>query len=111
MELRIKKKNVQVVNVDLSKDQYQKLKKVAEENGFKTPSVLLDDIVHSYMNKNRVRLAKTTKEFETKVVMPVQISNRNFEALSKYSDATKISKTTFIHLILREILKKIKLEE
>jgi metal-responsive CopG/Arc/MetJ family transcriptional regulator len=111
MELRIKKKNVQVVNVDLSQDQYRKLQKVAEENGFKTPSVLLDDIVHSYMNRNRVRLARTTKEFETKITMPVQISNKNFDALEKYSEATKISKTTFVHLILREILKKIKLDE
>jgi hypothetical protein len=108
MELRIKKKNVVVINIDMSQEQYQKLKKIADENGFKTPSVLLDDIVHSYLNKNRVRLAKTTKEFENKVVMPVQISNRNFEALSKYSEATKISKQTFIHLILREIFKKIK---
>jgi metal-responsive CopG/Arc/MetJ family transcriptional regulator len=108
MELRIKKKNVVVINIDMSQEQYQKLKKIADDNGFKTPSVLLDDIVHSYLNKNRVRLAKTTKEFENKVVMPVQISNRNFEALSKYSEATKISKQTFIHLILREIFKKIK---
>jgi metal-responsive CopG/Arc/MetJ family transcriptional regulator len=108
MELRIKKKNVTVVNVDLSQDQYRKLKKVADENGFKTPSVLLDDIVHSYLNKNRIRLARATKEFETKVTLPVQISERNFEALRKYSEATKISKTTFIHIILREIFKRIK---
>jgi metal-responsive CopG/Arc/MetJ family transcriptional regulator len=109
MELRIRKNNVVVINIDLSQDQYYKLKKVADENGFKTPSVLLDDIVHSYLNKNRVRMAKTVKEFENKIVLPVQISNRNFEALSKYSHATRIAKQTFIHLILREILKKIKL--
>jgi hypothetical protein len=108
MELRIRKKNVVVINIDMSQEQYYKLKKLADDNGFKTPSVLLDDIVHSYLNKNRMRLAKTAKEFEKKVVMPVQISNRNFEALSKYSEATKISKQTFIHLILREIFKKIK---
>jgi metal-responsive CopG/Arc/MetJ family transcriptional regulator len=108
MELRIKKKNVVVVNVDISRDQYDKLKKVSDENGFKTPSVLLDDIVHSYLSKNRLKLARTTKEFETKINMPVQISERNYEALSKYSEATKISKTTFIHIILREILKRIK---
>lgn len=107
MELRIKKKNVVVINIDLSQAQYRKLKKVADENGFKTPSVLLDDIVHSYINKNKRRLLSTAKEFESKVVMPVQISGRNFEALSKYSDATKISKQTFIHLVLREIFKKI----
>jgi metal-responsive CopG/Arc/MetJ family transcriptional regulator len=111
MELRNKKKNVKVVNVDISQDQYRRLQKVAEEHGFKTPSVLLDDIVHTYLNKNRMKLARTTKEFETKITMPVQISNRNYEALNKYSEATKISKTTFIHLIMREILKKIKLEE
>lgn len=108
MELRIKKKNVVVLNVDISQDQYRKLKKVADENGFKTPSVLLDDIVHSYLNKNRIRLARTTKEFETKITLPVQISERNFESLRKYSEATKISKTTFIHIILREIFKRIK---
>jgi metal-responsive CopG/Arc/MetJ family transcriptional regulator len=108
MELRIKKKNVVVVNIDLSQDQYKKLKKIADDNGFKTPSVLLDDIVHSYLNKNRLRLMKTAKEFENKIVMPLQISNRNFESLSKYSEATRISKQTFIHLILREIFKKIK---
>jgi metal-responsive CopG/Arc/MetJ family transcriptional regulator len=108
MELRIKKKNVVVVNVDISQDQYQKLKKVADENGFKTPSVLLDDIIHSYLSKNRLRLARTTKEFEKKITMPVQISEKNFDALHEYSQATKISKTTFIHIILREILKKLK---
>ena len=108
MELRIRKKNAVVLNISISQDQYYKLKKVADENGFKTPSVLLDDIVHSYLNKNRMRMANTTKEFENKIVLPVQISERNFEVLSKYSDATRIAKQTFIHLILREILKKIK---
>lgn len=108
MELRIRKKNVLVVNVDISQDQYQKLKKLAEDNGFKTPNVLLDDIVHSYLNRNRVRLARTTKEFESRVCMPVQISIKNFEALSKYCTATNIAKTTFIHIVLREIFKKIK---
>jgi predicted DNA binding CopG/RHH family protein len=108
MELWVKKRNVVVVNVDISQEQYGKLKKLAKDNGFKTPSVLLDDIVHSYLNKNRGRLIRTAQEFEKKVVLPVQISNRNYEALKRYSAATRIAKQTFIHLILREIFKKIK---
>ncbi len=107
MKLHIRKRNVVVLNVDISQEQYRKLKQTAEENGFKTPSVLLDDIVHSYLNKNRSRLLHTAQEFEKKVVLPVQISNRNYEALKRYSNATRIAKQTFIHLILREIFKKI----
>jgi predicted DNA binding CopG/RHH family protein len=107
MKLHIRKRNVVVLNVDISQEQYRKLKKTAEENGFKTPSVLLDDIVHSYLNRNRGRLIRTAQEFEKKVVLPVQISNRNYEALKRYSAATRIAKQTFIHLILREIFKKI----
>lgn len=102
------KKNTVVLYVDLSTDQYRRLKRVADENGFRTPNVLLSDIVHSYLNKNRRRLGKVALEFESKVSIPIEVSTKNYDALSHYSKATSISKTTFIHIILREILKKIK---
>jgi metal-responsive CopG/Arc/MetJ family transcriptional regulator len=106
-QLKIRKKNVEVINIVLSSEQYTKLKKLADENGFSSPANLIDDIVHSYFNKHRTRIRKTVEEYEKSIKMPVQISQNNWHMLSRYSESTKISKGTFIHLILREIIKKI----
>jgi hypothetical protein len=107
-QLRVRKKNVEVVNIRLSQKQYEKLQKMAAENGFSSAAILLDDIVHSYLNKHYIRLSKTAHEYEKSVVMPVQISRRNWYVLDNYSKETKISKTSFLHIVLREITKKIK---
>lgn len=108
--MRAKKKRDNIVQlfVRVSANQRQAIKDISKQYGYQEYSLLIDDLVHTYLNKRRRSMAKSIKEFtEGETAVPVQLARNNHRLLVEYCSAMDLSPNIVILSIIRESVNKI----
>jgi hypothetical protein len=100
---------VEPITLQITGNYRKDMKEMADKFGYQNYANLMDDIVHTYLNRNRQRMTKVidrTPEGTTAVT--VQLTRKNFDLLKAYCSVQEISLAKAILAILRDAIQNFK---
>ena len=103
--------NEHSLKLTLNSKQLDKLKEIANANGYNNFYSLADDLIHAYITKNRRSLLRSSIDYQQTSHAYVQLSTKNYRALDVFCKANEIGKKLFLQLIMKEILSNVKKNE
>jgi hypothetical protein len=103
--------NEHSLKMTLNQKQLDKLKEIADANGYTNFYSLADDLLHAYISKNRSSLLRSAVEYQKTSYAYVQLSTKNYKAIDTFCKANEIGKKLYLQLIMKEILSNVKKNE